>query len=224
MQRAGGVAEQKAHGDEVQDHPEGAAQVVLGAPKLSRAMVDRNLGDGRAHPAGNGRNEAVQLAVEPDVLQHFVAVGFERAAIVVQGDAGDTGDERVGDARRQSARERGILTLHAPAADHVVAFANFGEQQADVGRVVLQIGVNGHDDRAARAVEAGGEGRGLAEVAAEAHDAHMRRVLRLPLTQQSRGAIAAAIVHDDDLEGAVERGQRRSQLSLQRGDALFFVE
>ena len=49
-----------------------------------------------------------------------------------------------------------------------------GDEARDVGRVVLQIAIEGRDDLAARRVDAGLHGGGLAVVAGEAQHPHMR--------------------------------------------------
>jgi hypothetical protein len=61
----------------------------------------------------------VHLAVELDLLEELAAVGFQRAAVVVELDAADEGDEPVGDHRRNLARDHLVLPLLAPARDHV---------------------------------------------------------------------------------------------------------
>ena len=55
-----------------------------------------------------------------------------------------------------------------PTAGDVIAFINLLEQGGNVFRIVLQVAIHRDDDGAVRFVEAGGEGRSLAEIAAEA--------------------------------------------------------
>jgi hypothetical protein len=68
----------------------------------------------------------------------------------------------------------GVVALLLPAGDEVGAGLDAGDEVGDHGGVVLEVGVEGEDDLAAHALEAGGEGRGLAEVAAEVDDADAR--------------------------------------------------
>jgi hypothetical protein len=63
----------------------------------------------------------VHLAIEPEAAQDFATVGLERAAVIVQMDAGDPRDESVGDAGGQRAGQEGILAVLAPTADDVIA-------------------------------------------------------------------------------------------------------
>ena len=67
------------------------------------------------------------------------------------------------------------------------------DHRRDVGGIVLQVAVGGDDEAAAGVREAGGERRGLAEVAAEADHAQPR-VLRLERGQQRERIVGAAVV------------------------------
>src|SRR5450759_1194179 len=88
--------------------------------------------------------------------------------------------------------------MNAPATHAVEAFVHLGQQARDITRVVLQIGIGGYDDGAARGREPGGEAGGLAEVAAEADDAPAR-VGGMHCFQALKAAIATAVVDHDDL-------------------------
>ena len=74
----------------------------------------------------------------------------------------------------------------------------------NVGGIVLQVAVGGDDVAAARVGEAGGEGGGLAEVAAEA-DHPQPRILRLQRRELRERVVGAAVVDGDDLVGPAER-------------------
>ena len=145
----------------------------------------------------------MHLAVEPDTLDHFAAVGFERAAVIVEWDAGGTAHQPVGDHGGHTAREVGVVTVLAPTADHVVALGHLVQQERDADRVVLQVGVHGDDHIAARVVETGGEGRSLSEIAPEGDDAPAR-IAAVDLAQPRQAAIRAAVVDDDHLVGPAE--------------------
>ena len=82
----------------------------------------------------------------------------------------------------------------------------------DVARVVLQIAVGGDDQAAPRVGEAGGEGRRLAEVAAEPDDAHTR-VRRLKRRQELEAVVRAAVVDDDELVRSARALERVGQLA-----------
>ena len=80
--------------------------------------------------------------------------------------------------------------------------------RGDVARIVLEIAVGRDDEAAARVREAGGERRGLSEVAPEADDAQPR-VARLQRRQLLERLVRAAVVDDDDLVAAAEALERR---------------
>ncbi len=72
-----------------------------------------------------------------------------------------------GGAGGDAAEKEVVSALRAPAADDVVTLFELGEKVGDLVGVVLEVAVHGEDEVALRVVEACGEGRGLAEVAAE---------------------------------------------------------
>ena len=76
------------------------------------------------------------------------------------------------------------------------------EEAGDLGGVVLEVGVEGEDDVASGGLEAGGEGGGLAEVAAEADGADAGVGGGEP-ADGGPGAVAAAVVDEEELEGAL---------------------
>ena len=133
-------------------------------------MIDLDLGDGHPDLAGDGRDEAVQLAVELDILDHLAAEHLERAAVVVEPDPGDAGDQPVGDGRGDAAGQETVPPLPPPAADDVIALLDLGDEKRDVVGIVLQVGVQADDDVAAGVVEAGDQGRRLAEIFPQADD------------------------------------------------------
>ena len=100
--------------------------------------------------------------------------------------------------RRETKR---VLAILAPAADDVEAALELIDHRGDVARIVLQIAVRGDDQPAARVLEAGGEGRGLSEVAAEPDHAQMR-IARLQPRQDREALVRAPVVDDEDLVGA----------------------
>ncbi len=56
-----------------------------------------HLGDLRPGGGGEEENNVAHLAVLVDLADHLAAVGFQRAAVVVQPHSGDFGNEPVGD-------------------------------------------------------------------------------------------------------------------------------
>ena len=135
-------------------------------------MAHDHLVDRDPEPARYGGDEPVHLAVELQVLHHFGPEGLQRASIVVKMDAGGHGDEPVRDLGWKRPGEKRVLPVLPPAAHHVESRVEPLDQARDVPGIVLQVGVQGHDDRGPRFGEARGQRRGLAEVLAEPNDAH----------------------------------------------------
>src|ERR1700722_4093464 len=166
MQRARHVAEQKADGQQIEEDPEGAEDVVVALAKLARRVGDGDLAAASAVPGGERGDEAMHLAVERNVLDDLAAIGLEGGAEVVDRDAAERGHQPVRDEGGDAAEEEVVAALTAPSADHVVALFELGEEPGNLVGVVLQVAVHGQDEVALRMVEAGGKGGGLAEVAA----------------------------------------------------------
>ena len=168
-------------------------------------MGDLGLADtlGRGHSGDPDRDEAVHLTEEGDLLDHLGAIDLEAAAVVVQGDPGDLSDQCIGHLGGQFAHDQRILALTAPALQEIqVACEQLLDHTRDVGRVVLQITVQGCDQLAAGCVEAGLHGRGLTEVAPQPDHPNVRAVTLADLAQTLARAVAAAVVHTDQLPGA----------------------
>ncbi len=164
----------------------------------------------------------MHLTVELEVLNDFAPIGFEGASVVVKGHAGDLADELVGQHGGKLAVDEWILAVFAPAADYVDSLVIMLEEQGDVVRVVLEVGIEGDDDIAGRGVEAGAHGGGLAEVAAQPHEAEMG-VLVGACGEQLPGSVLAAVVDEDDLVGAANCAQGVVQGFAEQGDGFFFV-
>ena len=164
----------------------------------------------------------MHLAVEADVGDDLAAVGLERAAVVAEPDLGDPADEPVGELRRQPLGEIPVLALLPPAADDVVSFADLGHEERGVGRVVLEVGVEGDDDLAVRVVESGRQGGRLPEVLPEADDLDPR-ILGLHLLEGGKGPVGAAVVDQDDLERLAQLLPGRDELAAELGKAALLV-
>jgi hypothetical protein len=87
---------------------------------------------------------------------------------------------------------------------------------------VLEIAVHGEDVVALGVVEAGGEGRGLAEVAAKL-DNENAAVYGGDLFKQTVGPVAGAIVDEDQFEGFANLLHYRFETVVEGGDVLLFI-
>ena len=186
-------------------------------------MIHHHLIQPPAHPTGQGGDEAVHLPVEVHVLDHLAAVGLQGAAVVVQGHPGDFADQPVGDHGGQLAVDESVFAVFAPAAHHVEALIHAGQQQRDIRRIILQVGIQGDHNVSAGRMETGAHGGRLAKVAAEPDHPQVRNTLGLGHQFRPR-AIRAAVVHQHHLVRAVEGRQRGVQLLAQQVYALLLVE
>ena len=193
-------------------------------PNWAAAVVDRNLGHARPGPTCKRGQEAVHFAVEADVLSDLAAVGLERAAVVVQVDARAPRDKPVGDHRGQFARDGLVLTVLAPAARHIVALVQLGQQQPDVGRIVLQVRVHRHDNVAGGRVEARGHRSRLTEIAPEYYHLHVLRVGGVQFAANLDRAVFAPVVHENNLVAQVRKRLHCGvYFAVQRRQRLFLV-
>ena len=113
--------------------------------------------------------------------------------------------------REEPPQER-VVAPRLPAGDEVEAFVELGEELRDLGGVVLEVGVDGHDDVAASLEEAGLQRRRLAEVPAEVDDDDVRQLV-VESREDGHAAVARAVVHEDHLEVVVVGLERRSDLA-----------
>src|SRR5437660_7989797 len=77
------VVKQKLHADEIQQYAHRARDVVIRFAVLSLNVLDRNLGDVRALPTRQRRNETMQVAIQLQLSNNFAPVSFECSAEVV---------------------------------------------------------------------------------------------------------------------------------------------
>ena len=161
-------------------------------------MVDDDFGDLGAVPLRVDGEEAVHLAIEPDALDDLAPIRLQRAAEVVQAHAAHEGDEAVGHDARGVALDGVVLAVLAPAAHDVEALFELGEQERDVGGVVLEVAIHRDDDVTAGEIEASHHRGGLAEIAAEMDDLHAL-VAAGDLVEQLIGAVGRAVIDEDEL-------------------------
>ena len=138
----------------------------------------------------------MQLAIQPYAVDDGTAVGLERAAIVMQVHAGGARDDAVGDARGQLARKLCVLPVLAPATDHVHTGVGFQtrQQQRNIVRLVLQVGIQRHHIAPAHAIKARLQCAGLTVVARQEHRAQPG-ARGGKLAQLIGAAIARTVVH-----------------------------
>ncbi len=116
----------------------------------------------------------------------------------------------------------GIEADLLPAAHHVEPRGQRFEEAREFLGIVLQVGVEGHDDVALGGLEAGGEGSRLAEVAAKP-DSVDPTVLARQLSDDVPGAVGAAVVHEDDFQVESCRGGDGFDLGMELRQAVALV-
>jgi hypothetical protein len=139
----------------------------------------------------------------------------------VELQAGRSPDDRVEDPRDEPAPPR-VAPLRLPAGDQVEALVELREQPRDLGGIVLEVGVDRHDDVAGRVPEPGGERGRLAEVAPEAHDTD---VLGAAVQPGERGErpVDRPVVDEDGFPRPVQRVERARELVVEQLDAPILV-
>src|SRR5262249_25047162 len=109
----------------------------MGLAAPAREILDWNLGDGRARPAGKCWNKAVQFTIQLQVLHHLTPVSLESCSEIMQLQTAEFCHQPIRDLAGQAARKPPILPLKTPTAHDVVALAQFGNERRDFGRIVL---------------------------------------------------------------------------------------
>src|SRR5215469_13614628 len=87
---------------------------------------------------------------------------------------------------------------------------------------MLEVTVHGENEFALTVVEAGGEGRGLAEIPAQLHHNHSA-VDGSNLLEEQEGVVLAAIVDENQLEGLARGFHDDLEPVVKFGNILFFV-
>ena len=187
-------------GHQVEIEADQAVERIFRFARGALLVLHHDFGGVLGEGVGQRRNEGVDLLAGVDGVDDVAAVGAQHAALVGHLDAGDAFAQPVHGARGDVAPPA-VAALLADAADVVVALVHLGEQLADFLRRVLQVGIQGDDALAAAVFEAGHDRHVLAEVAVEQHHAGDVRALLELLAQDRGGAVAAAVVDEDDLVG-----------------------
>ena len=194
---------QNAVDGEAQHLPErvlGLARRPVGAPVGDRLLA-------KAGPGHHGAHEAVTLRHGEEGVHHFAVHEPEVAGISRNGDVGEPVEESVEGAGRPALEPRLAVAFGAQAVGDVGAPApTLQHLDDDLGRV-LEVGVDDDDDDgiAGSALQAGGHGDLMAEIAGQGEDPHAR-IGALQLAQEIQRDIAAAVVDIDELEVEIGDG------------------
>ena len=165
----------------------------------------RDLGDGEPLHLDERRQEPVHPVEELQVLDALASERAIGAAGVTDRVVRQLVPHPVRDARRRDAdRAVSLISRRGPrAADTVEPLEGF-EEPGEIARVVLQVGVEGDQVRAAGGLQSLPARRRLAGVGGEPLHADPR-IVRREFLEDGPRRVRAAIVCDDDLVGHLQR-------------------
>ena len=149
MLRSLAEAGQKFHRQQIKEPFDEPPHAVFRMAEFPRPVPHHGFAHAKSPGMRQHRHEAVQLAVEPHFGKYFAAITFQPAIVVVQPHARQPTHQPVEGPRGKHFVPR-IVPHFFPAADHVVSRGQHGKQFRNLGRIVLQIGVE-RDDSAPRA-------------------------------------------------------------------------
>lgn len=118
---------------------------------------------------GQDWNKAMHLAVEIQFTGDFAADRFERTTQVVDWEFGGARDEPIGDPGRQASTQEKVLPLFSPTMDQVVTLVDRVEHHRNIGRIVLQISIQGYQDFTLGMIDTCLHRRRLPKIAAQDH-------------------------------------------------------
>src|ERR1039458_3348068 len=222
VKRTAHVLEQEADGQKVKEDAEGAADTVVAFAPLAIDVADGNLADGSAIQAGQGGNEAMHLAVERNVVNDLAAIGLEGGAEIMDIDPGEFGHQPVCAARGNAAQDEIVDAVLAPPGDDVVSLIELFYQGGNVVGDVLPVASHGQDELDRGMVEACGQSRGLAKVAAQL-DHKDAAVDCGNFFEELVGAVLGTVVNKHHLKAVAHLFHYLLQTGIQDGDVLLFV-
>src|SRR5205814_4900108 len=98
---------------------------VMRRAALAVHVLDRDLADARAQPAGQRGDEPVQLAVERYLFEDVTAIRFEGCAEVMDVYAAQLRHQPIRYAGREPPHHKIVNALLPPATDYVITLGHF---------------------------------------------------------------------------------------------------
>ena len=165
----------------------------------------------------------MHLAVDFDVLDHVVAVGFQSAVEVVQvSDTADFSCRGVEEFGRESFRERVVAFLFVARDEVVALFHDHSSQFGNLVGRVLQVGIHRDDDIALRDFEAAIQRRTLAVVAAKLDGSH-DVCLSTDFLNHLPGTVGRTVVDENHFEREAIGLHHALDPVVELGQRFFFV-
>ena len=113
--------------------------------------------------------------------------------------------------------------MFSPAADDIVALIQLLNNERNVLRIILQVGIHRNNDLSSRMLESGGQRRGLAEVAGK--EKRLNSGISGSQFLDGVGASIQTAVIDEDNLGAESQGiQHRFEPLVEGIEVLLFVK
>ena len=110
-----------------------------------------------------------------------------------------------------------------PTANHIVALVHLGQESGDLARIVLQIGVERHDQLTSSPSKPGAQRSRLAEVPPKSHPANSRVPGRQSFDHRPR-PVRRAVVNQDHIQLIAFGRRHLAEFTQQSFEALFFIE
>ena len=173
--------------DEVHDHPQGPVPKVVVRPAMApRTVAYRHLDDAASLPEQERAEEPMHAVEQRQAPCQLAGEEPYGTAGVADGLAQHEVADPVGDATDQPLRP-GVFPPDSPAQCGVVP-GEFVPEQDEVGRIVLQVRVQGRDPVASSRMETGGDRRRLPDIRLQA-DGPELGIGRRQVLEDPRGSI-----------------------------------
>ena len=207
--------------DEVKNSPTQPVPDAVFGPAGHAGMVGyRQLADHRAGIVGEDRHKTVQSVERKEHGDDGTFEGSQVAAGILEIDAQDETAREPGDPSGDAAAEV-ILSPHAHAAGQVAVFER-SNQFWQVGRIVLEVAVEGGDELTAAGLESGPQRGALATMFHQTEGTDPK-VSFLSFEDLRPGVVRAGVVHQQQLEAAGFRFEGQKDAFGQGADIGGFV-
>ena len=211
--RFAGKAQLEPDGHQVEHAADDAALPrVLRLARPAGVQLDVDLGGAEALPVREHDEEPVPVVPQAHGLENVGAEGLHGVEVADR-HIEDAPAERVVDRRNRAL----AVPSHLPPGDDVPPFLEPVQEAGDLGREVLQVGVEENQILPVGRLGGGEKRLGLALVDPVAQDSQPVPAAALGLRQRGR-SVGRAVVHQDDLAGQSELLEGGAHLRDQVGD------
>ena len=165
---------EEPQGHQIQIAVDKTVETELTGTELTFAMLYHFLADlGKTGVLRQVRDIPVHLGEDLNILHHLLAVRFQAAVHIVQGNAGNTTCRSIEELGRQVLGQFVIKTFLLPTAHQIKSvFGDHPIELRDLIRTVLQVSIHGDNHIALRCLETAVQRRTLTIVATETNPPH----------------------------------------------------